>query len=182
MKCQVYKLLLKGMNNMKKLLLWLDKHIEELLLTVFLMGIVAFMTIHVFCRYVLRSPLVWTEELTRYMFIWFVFMGFSYGIKSSTHIRVDILETFVSKLKPGLTILQDIVTTAFLVYLVPAGIEVLKFFIRTGQRSTGLNVPMLFIYVSLMIGIILSIFRMAEKWFLILSNRKKEIVEGVNNK
>lgn len=167
---------------MKKLLLWLDEHVEELFLTIFLLGIVVFMTIHVFFRYVFRSPLVWTEELTRYMFIWFVFMGFSYGIKSSTHIRVNIIEIYCVRLAPVLNIIQDIVTTAFLVYLIPAGIEVLKFFIKTGQRSSGLNVPMLFIYVSLMVGIILSLFRMIQKWIVVLKNNKKETMEGVNNK
>ena len=74
---------------MKKILKWLDRHFEEALMSVFLCGIVIMMSTHVFCRYVLRHPLTWTEEATRYMFIWFVFMGVSYGIRNGTHIRVD---------------------------------------------------------------------------------------------
>ena len=63
---------------MKKVLMWLDRHFEEVLMSVFLCGIVIMMTIHVFCRYALRHTLTWTEEATRYMLIWFVFIGVSY--------------------------------------------------------------------------------------------------------
>ncbi len=77
---------------MKKALCWLDRHFEEVLMAIFLCGIVIMMTTHVFFRYVMRTPLTWTEEATRYMFIWFVFMGFSYSIRNDAHIRVNIIE------------------------------------------------------------------------------------------
>ena len=60
---------------MKKVIRWLDQHFEEVLMAIFLSGVVIMMTTHVFFRYVMKAPLSWTEEATRYMFIWFVFLG-----------------------------------------------------------------------------------------------------------
>ena len=108
---------------MKAVLCWLDKHFEETLMSVFLCGVVIMMTIHVFCRYVLQAPLTWSEEATRYMFIWFVFTGVSYGIRNGTHIRVNILEVFFPKVIPVFSLIQDVVGAAFVLYLIPAAIS-----------------------------------------------------------
>jgi len=156
---------------MSKALKWMDEHFEETLLSVFLLGIVVFMTAHVFFRYVLKSPIVWTEELTRYLFIWFVFTGFSYGIKMSSHLRVNILEIYFPKLELALNVFQDFLTFVFIVYLIPAGIDVLKFFLRTGQTSPGLELPMIFVYGSLFIALIASLLRLIQKWFKLIKSR-----------
>ena len=165
---------------MKKIILWLDEHFEEFFLTIFLLGIVLSMTIHVFFRYVLKTPLVFTEELSRYLFIWFVFIGFSYGIKNSIHIRVNIIEEFFPSVIPVFGIIQDVVVTFFIVYMIPAGINVCKFFLRTGQKSPGLEVPMLLIYGSLMLGLLLSLIRIIQKWILRFKKGRKNIsMKGV---
>ena len=85
---------------MKTTLRWLDQHFEEMLMAIFLCGVVVLMTLHVFFRYVMRAPLTWSEEATRYMFIWFVFIGISYGIRNNTHIRVNIIEVLCPKVIP----------------------------------------------------------------------------------
>ena len=51
-------------------------------MALFLTGIITMMSVHVFFRYVLKSPLTWTEECTRYCFIWFVYSGIGYGVAS----------------------------------------------------------------------------------------------------
>ena len=55
---------------MKKILHWLDENLEEFILVVFLIAMTLIMGIQVFCRYVLGMSLSWSEELTRYLFIW----------------------------------------------------------------------------------------------------------------
>lgn len=46
-------------------------------------------------RYVFNSSLVWSEELTRYLFIWFVFLSASYAVTTKSHIRVDALNMMI---------------------------------------------------------------------------------------
>lgn len=158
---------------MKKLLLWLDEKFEETILNILLAGIVISMSVHVFFRYVLKSPLTFTEELSRYLFIWFVFMGISYGIKESIHIRVNIIEEFFPKVTPIFSFVQDLVITIVVLYLIPAGINVTKFFLKTNQTSPGLEINMVFIYGSFMLALFLSLIRIIQRWVHRICNFRK---------
>ena len=61
----------------------------------------AFMTLATFVQVVLRylfgTGLVWSLEATTYSFAWLVLIGMSYGIRTNTHIVVDLV---TSKLAP----------------------------------------------------------------------------------
>ncbi len=46
------------------------------------------LTLQVFMRFVLSSSLAWTEELSRYSFIWSVYMGGVLAVKHSQHVRI----------------------------------------------------------------------------------------------
>ena len=63
---------------MKKVLNWLDANLEQFLLCILLAAMAIVMGIQVFCRYVLSMSLSWSEELTRYLFIWSGFLSVSY--------------------------------------------------------------------------------------------------------
>ena len=86
-----------------RFLRWVDKYLEESLMLILLAAMVCVMGLQVFMRYVLASSLSWPEELTRYMFIWFVFLGIGYGIRYDVHIRVNIIETFFPKIEKTFT-------------------------------------------------------------------------------
>jgi TRAP-type C4-dicarboxylate transport system permease small subunit len=47
-------------------------------------------------RYVLNSPLAWSEELASMLFAWLTFIGAYVGIRSRSHIRIDTLVVFLS--------------------------------------------------------------------------------------
>ena len=63
---------------MKKVLSWIDEYLEEVLLAAALAAMAGIMGVQVFCRYVLGASLSWSEELTRYIFIWAGFLRVSY--------------------------------------------------------------------------------------------------------
>lgn len=68
-----------------------------------LAGLLAFMTILTFLqvvlRYVFNSGLVWSLEATTYSFAALVLVGMSYGVRTKSHIAVDL---FTRKLPPSL--------------------------------------------------------------------------------
>lgn len=74
---------------MKKLLHGLDEYLEEVLLVILLAGMAVIMGIQVFCRYVLSMSLSWSEELTRYLFIWAGFLSISYCTKRCISIKIE---------------------------------------------------------------------------------------------
>ena len=167
---------------MKKALFWLDQHFEEVLMAIFLCGIVIMMTTHVFFRYVMKAPLTWTEEATRYMFIWFVFMGVSYGIRNDTHIRVNIIEVLYPKLTPALSLIQDLVGAAFVFYMLPAASRCMQQLAVRNQTSAGLHLPMVFVYGALMLGLCLSVIRIIQKFYTrfsrLLNKEPRELKGG----
>lgn len=150
---------------MKAALRWLDQHFEEVLMAIFLCGIVVMMTTHVFFRYVVKAPLTWSEEATRYMFIWFVFMGISYGIRNGTHIRVNIIEVLCPKVIPVFSLIQDVVGALFIFYLIPAALRSMQQLAARHQTSAGLHLPMVFVYGALMTGLCISVIRIIQKFY-----------------
>ena len=74
---------------MKKVLGWIDDYLEEVLLVAALAAMAVIMGVQVFCRYVLGASLSWSEELTRYIFIWAGFLSVSYCTKKCVSIKIE---------------------------------------------------------------------------------------------
>lgn len=65
-------------------------HLEEVFMSVAL----AFMTLLTFVQVVLRefgTGWVWSLEATTYAFAWLVLVGMSYGVRTQSHIAVDLV-------------------------------------------------------------------------------------------
>ena len=63
---------------MKKVFVWLNDSLEEFLMVASLILMTLIMGIQVFSRYVLGASLSWSEELTRYIFVWAGFLRVSF--------------------------------------------------------------------------------------------------------
>lgn len=74
-------------------------HLEEGILAVLLAFMTCVTFIQVVLRYVFNSGWVWSLEATSYAFTWMVLIGMSYGVRTRTHIAVDLV---VRKLAPGI--------------------------------------------------------------------------------
>ena len=55
--------------------------------TLLVMSVVIFW--QVVCRYILKSSLPWSEELSRYLLVWTSFIGGAYGVRLGAHIGVE---------------------------------------------------------------------------------------------
>jgi len=155
-----------------KVLKWLDENFEEKLMSSALWAIVIIMGIQVIMRYVFKSSLVWSEEVSRYLFIWMVFTGISYGIKNGSHMRIDMLEHFFPKLRNGLGILADLSFLTFSAYMIKPGISVVESLIETGQTSPAGEIPMYIVYAGLLVGFSLVLFRIIQKYIMKFLQKK----------
>jgi TRAP-type C4-dicarboxylate transport system permease small subunit len=99
-----------------KLMEGLDVIIRKLLL-VFAGLMTVTVILQVLCRYVLKNPLAWTEELARYLMVWMAFSGASCVIKKWDNIYVDILINMLKK-KPKkiMFLVQKFVILGLLIY------------------------------------------------------------------
>ena len=64
-----------------KVLKWLDNNLEQAILLILLCGMTIVMGGQIIARYAFSASLSWSEELTRYLFIWCGFLSVSYCTK-----------------------------------------------------------------------------------------------------
>ena len=83
---------------MKKLGEIFDKFERDALMIALTIMVVVIFT-NVIMRYIFNNSLSWSEELARYLFIWFSWMGVSAGLKDGAHLRVEILTSSLIKRK-----------------------------------------------------------------------------------
>jgi C4-dicarboxylate transporter DctQ subunit len=84
----------------------------------FMIVALAFMTVltvvQVVLRYVFSTGLVWSLEATTYAFAWLVLIGMSYGVRTGSHIAVDLV---TSRLGPrGARVFAVVALAAGLAY------------------------------------------------------------------
>lgn len=107
------------------------KYIEKLQLVLGVLCLSTFLVailIQVFSRY-LGIPMIWTEEVANFSFIWSVFMGASIMVRSKSHFRFNLLS---QKLKGKPKIIADIfvncIILIFCIFIFSYGIRVTKTF------------------------------------------------------
>ena len=64
---------------------------EEIVLVSSLVLNVIIIFMQVIMRYFFNTSLTWSEELSRYIFIWQVWLGSSIAFVDNQHIRVDLI-------------------------------------------------------------------------------------------
>lgn len=121
--------------------------------------------IQVIFRYFLRMPILWTEELARYLLIWLAFLGSVLGIKNNAHLNIEIFLRIVKgKVKQLLNIMRCTIQIAFLIALIKGGLEIIP---KLGKfKSPMLQIPMNWVYISLVIGGGLMIYETIFSFFL----------------
>ena len=107
--------------------------------------------LQVFFRFVVQSPLYWTEELSRYSFVYVVFIGSAWAGKKHMHLGVDY---FTLKLPDSvmrvLRFILDCLILAFSAVIVAAGVLVVP--VNLKQSSPALHIPMGAVYAAIPIG------------------------------
>lgn len=152
---------------MKKLLHGLDKYLEEVLLVILLAGMAVIMGIQVFCRYVLSMSLSWSEELTRYLFIWAGFLSISYCTKRCISIKIEqFVALFPKRGKALFKVINHTVELILFFYLLPFSWRYLNLAIATGQTSPALGIPMYLVQAAPLAGFLLAAVRILQRWVI----------------
>lgn len=152
---------------MKKIVNWLDNNLEEFLLVIALAAMVVIMGIQVIARYVFGSSLSWSEELTRYIFVWAGFLSVSYCTKKCISIKV---EQFVAMFpKRGKAVFKGVNHTFELIlflYLIPFAWKYLMSAVANGQTSPAMGIPMYYVQAAPLVGFVLTAIRVFQRWII----------------
>ncbi|RKX51316.1 MAG: TRAP transporter small permease [Thermotoga sp.] len=138
------------------------ERILVIILGILLTLMVIFIFSQVFARFVLNSPLSWTEEFSRHLMIWMVFLASAVAYRKGAHLKIDILENQLGKKK---RIILDLVFLAMLIIFLINMFYYGAFLVEKTyhQRSSAFGYPMSFIYASIPTSAILMMIFSAEK-------------------
>jgi len=157
----------------RKVLYFLD-NIESYICRFLLATFVCLLFLQIISRQLFDYSFSWTEELSVYMFVWFVFFGASYAAKMAAHNRVTFQYKLMPKwLPPILEPLTDVIWVIFNSYFVYLAYDFVFNRMNLFWKSQTLGVPMKYIYLILPIAFALMTFR-------ILQVNYKKYVKGVS--
>ena len=102
-------------------------------------------------RYVLHSPLPWTDETAMILVVWMVFFGASIGVKERTHVGTEAFLSFfpffVTKI---IFLVIDLLIAFFAAYLIVFGWKIS--IVGAGQRTIYWGIPYFYLYLSISVG------------------------------
>ena len=152
---------------MKKIIHCIDEYLEEIILVFLLAAMAVIMGIQVFCRYALSMSLTWSEELTRYLFIWAGFLSVSYCTKKCISIKIEqFVALFPTRGKALFKVVNHTIELVLFLYLIPFAWKYFYSAIETGQVSPALGIPMYYVQAAPLAGFILVAIRIIQRWIV----------------
>ncbi len=157
---------MKG-GKVRRALRWLNDNLEEFLMVAFLGAMTLVMGVQVFSRYMLGTSLSWSEELTRYIFIWAGFLSVSYCTRKCISIKIEqFVAVFPRRGKAAFKMVNHTLELILFLYLLPFAWRFFWSAVQSGQTSPALNLPMYYVQAAPFFSFALVAFRVAQRWWI----------------
>jgi TRAP-type C4-dicarboxylate transport system permease small subunit len=112
--------------------------------------------LEVFLRYVIGISLSFSDELSRYLMIWVIFLASSLAIKEGSHMSIELfVGRFKGKARVWLNLGAQMILLTFLIFLLIESVIVLSN--QMGQMIPTLGISIFWFYLALPVGAILMI-------------------------
>lgn len=152
--------------RMKKTVIWLDNYLEEFFMVISLILMTVIMGIQVFSRYVLGSAPSWSEEITRYLFVWSGFLSVSYCTKKCISIKIEqFVSIFPRRGKALFKLVNHTFELMVFLYLIPFAFKNMMSAVESGQVSPACHIPMYYVQAAPLASFILVAIRIIQRWF-----------------
>lgn len=138
------------MNALEKMSRMLDCVIRCFIGTTLFM-MFSLVVLQVLLRYIFKSPLAWTDEASRYLMTWMIFIGASVASREGSHLGVTILSgKLTGNAKIFFQTIINLVACAFLLLIVVQGYYLLE--TVKNASSPALQISMAIPYACVPIG------------------------------
>jgi TRAP-type C4-dicarboxylate transport system permease small subunit len=105
----------------------------------------------VITRYLFNLPLAWSEEVSRFSFVWLSLLGAETCLRERGHLGVDLFMQYVpASLRRGIEVGVQVAMGGLLGVLFVGGIELTR--VTHAQASPALGMPMSYVYAAVPIG------------------------------
>lgn len=149
-----------------KVLRVINNKLEEVFLVILMALAVIIVSAQIVTRFILKTPLPWSEELARYMFIWLVWVGAAFATKERKHIRIDVVVSRLPQIgQKACTIISTIIWIGFTIFMVYISAVLTSSVMTGGQTGTGSGIPMWIPYSAIPVGMALMLFRILQNCY-----------------
>lgn len=164
---------------MKKKLLYMWDHLEEIFLLPAFTLSTALIFLQVIMRYVFKNSLSWSEELVRYLYVWETWIGCSYATHKCSQLRITMIKDKLSpKAQNILEIFVTIVWIAFAAFVFYQSYRAIGTIVKFGQKSAALQIPMQYPYLAIPVGMTLMVIRLVENSIKTFVHKDTKAEEG----
>ena len=117
--------------------------------------------LQVLMRYLFAYPNPWSEELSRFCFIWASLLGASLAVEQRAHFGFDqVTKKLAPHTKRAVEAFARAVVLLFSVVLIATGIALMD--LTQGERSAALNLPVALVYAAAPVsGVLMAIHLLA---------------------
>jgi len=152
---------------------------------IFLIGTMAVMVILIFGqvlgRYVLGSSLSWTEEVSRYVHVFQVWIGAGYAVKLREHIKIEsFVDLFKGTIRKVIDIIALIIWFGLALFLAYFGTMLVLDSFNSSQVSPAVQVPIWIPYMAVPLGGLSMCIRLVQQIIDIIKFDEDEINEVKN--
>lgn len=147
-----------------RLFTFLDNYTEVVFLIITLSLMSLFIGLQVFMRYIAHASLSWSEEVSRYLFIYLVNIGISYGVKTNRHVTISFfIRLFPETVRHYILVVSDVLFFLFSSLVTVHGVKVAWLIGNLGQKSPALGIPMWIVYSAVPVGFALLSIRLIQR-------------------
>lgn len=133
----------------KHVLNTIEKYMLEILFLVMTVVVLA----AIFNRVTVNAQMAWSDELSRYLFVWIVFIASARVVGDKGHVGVTALvDIFPQKLRRVVELLVYVLCLMLSVVLIYYTAIIIKTQTMYGQVSPSLRIPMQYPYFGMVVG------------------------------
>jgi TRAP-type C4-dicarboxylate transport system permease small subunit len=124
--------------------------INRVIAAVLFISLTGVVALQVFTRFVLHAPVIWSEEVARFLFLWVVLLGAAMSVKDRRHFVIDVTGRRRSRgptLRFLLDVVPDVCVLGFSLLLLAEGVG----YAQVGLFRTASNsrVSMALVYAAI---------------------------------
>ncbi|MYE15741.1 MAG: TRAP transporter small permease [Gemmatimonadetes bacterium] len=128
-----------------------------------LVTVSAVVLLQVLMRYLFAQPNPWSEEVSRFCFIWLSLLGASLAVEHRAHFGFDqVTKKLAPRAKRVVEAGARVAVLVFSLLLIGTGIALID--LTAGERSPALNLPVALVYAAAPVSGVLMVVHMVAGW------------------
>ena len=143
----------------------LYNNFEECACALLVATMIVLLTLQVLIRATIGSSLAWSEELSRYSFLWAVYIGAALAVKKNAHVRITAQFLWMSTRSRLLfRILADVVWVGFALYFAWTGLNDVMEGIAYPEISPTMGIVKAYVEAIIPFSFMLMVWRIVEQY------------------